>query len=190
MILRPAQPPLRCHKPVCGRLPSQRLRPAFPITRLLWSTLDTRPTVATQVSSTWGMEKSCEPPRWHPGCQDRDGTAPPPACVSWRAAARWPSRSPSSAALRRSLQRARGGSCAEQRDKALKPLPPLSEEGALGHHQEAPFHPSGGLRCTRMRGEDSNILCDAPAARMYCAPFPGWLSKLQMRVPTGRAPSG
>lgn len=57
MILRPAQPPLRCHKPVCGRLPSHRFRPAFPITRLLWSTLDTRPTVATQVSSTFGDKR-------------------------------------------------------------------------------------------------------------------------------------
>lgn len=31
---------------------------------------------------------------------------------------------------------------------------------------------------------------DTPAARMYCAPFPGWLSRLQISVPTGRAPSG
>lgn len=52
LILRPAQPPFRCHKPLEGRMPSQRLRPALPMICLLWSMFDTRPTVTTQVSST------------------------------------------------------------------------------------------------------------------------------------------
>lgn len=52
LILRPAQPPFLCHKPLEGRMPSQRLRPALPMIRLLWSTLDTRPTVTMHVSST------------------------------------------------------------------------------------------------------------------------------------------
>lgn len=53
LILRPAQPPFLCQRPLEGRMPSQRLRPAFPMMRLLWSTFDTLPTVATQVSNTW-----------------------------------------------------------------------------------------------------------------------------------------
>lgn len=52
LILRPAQPPFLCHKPLEGRTPSQRLRPALPMICLLWSTLDTRPTVTMQVSAT------------------------------------------------------------------------------------------------------------------------------------------
>lgn len=35
LILRPAQPPFRFHKPLEGRMPSQRLRPALPMIRLL-----------------------------------------------------------------------------------------------------------------------------------------------------------
>lgn len=60
LILRPAQPPFRCHKPLEGRMPSQRLRPALPMIRLLWSMLDTRPTVTMQVSST-----CVSVTRWH-----------------------------------------------------------------------------------------------------------------------------
>ncbi|KAA8584018.1 hypothetical protein FQN60_015226, partial [Etheostoma spectabile] len=45
-------PPFLCHKPLEGRMPSQRLRPALPMIRLLWSMLDTRPTVTMQVSNT------------------------------------------------------------------------------------------------------------------------------------------
>ncbi len=53
-ILRPAQPPFLCHRPLDGRMPSQRFRPAFPITRLLWSALETLPTVTIHVSNTCG----------------------------------------------------------------------------------------------------------------------------------------
>lgn len=34
------------------------------------------------------------------------------------------------------------------------------------------------------------FLTHTPAARIYCAPFPGWSSRLLIRVPTGSAPSG
>lgn len=56
LILRPAHPPFLCHNPLEGRTPNQRLRPAFPMISLLWSTLDTRPTVTMHVSSTCGRE--------------------------------------------------------------------------------------------------------------------------------------
>lgn len=56
LILRPAQPPFLCHSPLEGRIPNQRLRPALPMTCLLWSTLDTRPTVTMHVSITcWSV---------------------------------------------------------------------------------------------------------------------------------------
>lgn len=54
LILRPAQPPFLCHRPLDGLMPSQRFRPAFPITRLLWSALETLPTVTIHVSNTCG----------------------------------------------------------------------------------------------------------------------------------------
>lgn len=58
LILRPAQPPFLCHRPLDGLMPSQRFRPALPMTRLLWSTLDTLPTVTIHVSSTWREKRS------------------------------------------------------------------------------------------------------------------------------------
>lgn len=56
--------------------------------------------------------------------------------------------------------------------RAVSPCPPL-------HLCSAKPPQTGGSLCG-----------NAPAARMYCAPFPGWLSRLQISVPIGRAPSG
>lgn len=49
--------PLRCHRPLFGLFPSRAIRPALPMTRLLWSTLETRPTVAMHVSEPDGESK-------------------------------------------------------------------------------------------------------------------------------------
>lgn len=190
----------------------------------------------------WGQKKSCRPP-WGraaagPGGHVRDGAAPLPACASWRAAAQWPSRSLSSAAPHKSLQRAREEEAAAPSSRT-KHLTPWQAHPRAGNSPKTPAatalcatllpedrtsrkrqdrqnssRRSGGLVCTLTRGEGRRAAPghpelsspsalsqmqlqtavpspgDAPAARIYCAPFPGWLSKLQISVPMGRAPSG
>ena len=48
-ILRPKRPVFLFHSPLLGLIPARRLAPAVPQIFLLWSMLETRPTVATQV---------------------------------------------------------------------------------------------------------------------------------------------
>lgn len=99
LIFRPAQPPFLCHRPLEGRMPSQRLRPALPMTRLLWSTLDTRPTVTMQVSNTCGG-----PQRGRQLSKGRARelslTPPSPEPAALTEAGRSPCRSPSAAKRR------------------------------------------------------------------------------------------
>lgn len=186
LILRPAQPPFRCHKPLEGRMPSQRLRPALPMIRLLWSMLDTRPTVTMQVSSTcvsvtkWHqLKKKCifgvfqQVLMWK--------TLPGPAAsmgaelllFHWLYAAKrhW------------CLKTNWAKSIMFRNTSAELITDELSSTKMALFTSTLWFHVHQSFKKLHM-------LVWLPAARMYSDPFPGWSSKLFTSVPTGRAPSG